>query len=124
MDQGLMYTPNHTVDPATGFIVSLAYEDAFTPEKKLRYLELYEESGGLICRTAEALGMKDATIRKHVQIDPEFARRMELAKRRCNERVEGVLFKRALEPNGSFDRTVWLRNNYRERSCGQIACNR
>ena len=111
----LISIPNHTVDPETGFIVSLAYDDAFTPEKKLRYLELFESSGGLICRTAYELGMNDDTVRKHIKIDPEFAKRIQLAKQRANEKVEGVLYARALDPRGSFDRAVWLRNNFREK---------
>jgi hypothetical protein len=107
--------PNHTIDPATGFVVSLAYEDAFTPEKKLRYLEMFEASGGLVCRTAYELGMNDDTVRKHMRIDPKFAQLITAAKQRCNENVEGVLYKRALDPRGAFDRAVWLRNNYRDK---------
>ena len=94
-------------------IASPAFDDAFTSEKKLRYLEIFESNGGLICRTAYELGMHDDTVRKHLKIDPVFAKLIREAKQRSNERVESVLYNRALDPKGSFDRIVWLKHNYK-----------
>lgn len=109
------YAHNHQIDQATGFLISPAFDDAFDAEKKLRFLEMFEQSGGLIYKTAERLGMNGHTIQKHMQIDPVFRQMIVDAKQRANESVESVLYQRALDPKGSFDRAMWLNNNYKEK---------
>lgn len=101
--------PNHTIDPATGFIESNGFLQAFDSDKKQAFLTLYRQNGLKFWRTCAELGVKGDTVHKHASIDPEFKLAIEHVKREFYDELEGISRENALNPRSVIERIFQLK---------------
>lgn len=100
----------HQVDPSSGFLQTTGnYAEAFTPERKQQFLDVYIASGLRFLTTCKKLGLSDHTINHHIDIDPEFKRRFNEAQAEYAEELEAKQRNYALEPKQFMDRAMQLR---------------
>lgn len=104
------FAPNHTVDPATGFLESNGFIDAFNAEKKLNFLKTYKAYGLSLYKACEALHIKDETITKHLRKDEAFHKAFRDAERDYADELEGVSRINALNPKSVIERIFQLKS--------------
>lgn len=102
--------PNHTQDPETGYLESLAYDDAFDATKKKIFIEAYRSKGLNLTETCKDLGMSKHTIYKHMRIDPIFNEHLQAAIDEYADKLEWVSRQNALQAKGFLDRAMQLRH--------------
>lgn len=120
----LQSVPNHTIDPQTGFVESLAYPDAFDAMRKAEFLKFYKESGLGIWEACERLGVSHNTVRKHYRIDPEFKKAFDEAKLEYSDKLEALSRRTALNPKATIERIFQLKALVPERYADQKGSGR
>lgn len=108
-------TPNHTIDPETGFLESNNYIQSFDADKKKTFLKLFKENGLKFWRTCAELGVKGDTVHKHASIDPAFNQAIKEAKRDFYDDLEGVSRINALNPHSVIERIFQLKAAFPDR---------
>lgn len=107
--------PDYSVDPATGFLQSTNYIQAFDAAKKERFLTLYRKNGLKFWRTCAELGVKGETVQKHFNIDPEFNLAVKHVKTEYYDELEGVSRENALNPRSVIERIFQLKSAFPDR---------
>lgn len=113
------HTPNHAVDPATGFLESNAYAAAFDAERKTQFLNLFKSNGLGLYRTCKQLGLSHHTINKHYRIDPEFKKAYDDAEKEYTDELEATSRFNALNPKSVIERIFQLKALRPERYADQ-----
>ena len=101
--------PNHTIDPATGFVESLGYASAFDAQRKTKFLEVFRSQGLGLFRTCRALGLSVSTIHQHYKIDPVFRQLYDEAKTEYTDELEATSRVNALNPKSVIERIFQLK---------------
>lgn len=101
--------PNHTVDPATGFIVSLGYANVFDSERKIAFLKMYRENGLRLRRACRSMGLSEDTIHRHYKLDPLFQEQFDAVEKDYIDELEGVSRDNALNPKSVIERIFQLK---------------
>lgn len=101
--------PNHTIDPATGFVESLGYASAFDAQRKIKFLEVFRTQGLGLYRTCRALGLSTSTIHQHYRIDPVFKQLYDEAKTEYTDELEATSRVNALNPKSVIERIFQLK---------------
>ncbi len=109
MGEALRYTPNHQVNPITGFIENPAFLTQFDSDKKLSFLDAYFKNGLRIRRTCDELGISVSTVNSHYQSDPKFRELYDDVKARYLDELEGVSRQNALNPRSVIERIFQLK---------------
>jgi len=101
----------HEVDPASGFLQTTGnYAEAFTPERKQHFINIFKSSGLRFRQTCDNLGISSHTINHHISIDPEFKRKYQEAIDDYAEELEAKQRAFALESKNFMDRAMQLRS--------------
>lgn len=111
----VQHIPNHTIDPKTGFLQSLAYDDAFSAERKTLFLETFINEGLGLDRTCRLLHLSTDTVKKHCAIDPVFKEAFLKAKAVYGDELEAVSRKNALNPKSVIERIFQLKALFPEK---------
>lgn len=122
--------PNHTVDPATGFLESNGYATAFDAQRKQRFLKVYKENGLGFYRACKALGLSHDTVNKACRVDPVFKAAFDEAMLEYADELEAVSRQNALNPRSVIERIFQLKSlipskyaDQRVQSAPQITIN-
>jgi hypothetical protein len=108
--QEVAHIPNHTIDPATGFLESKAYAYAFDAPQKLAFLQRFEANCLALYDTCAELGISHHTINKHRQIDSQFNDQYQEVRRRYLDKLQAVGRKNALNPKSVIER-IWVQKS-------------
>lgn len=100
----------HNVDPATGYLQAKGnYAEAFTPERKQQWLDVYKASGLRFLSTCKSLGISDHTINHHIEIDQEFKAKFKEVQAEYAEELEALQRDFAKDKKQFMDRAMQLR---------------
>lgn len=103
------HKPNHEICKETGFVYSPGVLSTFTPQAKLKFLELYKANGLAIWRTCRSLGMSVETVHRHLQTDPKFKELFDEARQEYIDNVESTSRFCALDPKNYVERFFQLK---------------
>ena len=103
------YSPNHIVDPTTGFLENPAFSNQFSAQKKLAFLKIFYENGLRIRRTCDSLGISIDTVNRHYQVDPKFREAYKELEAKYLDELEGVSRLNALNPRSVIERIFQLK---------------
>ena len=104
------YSPNHVIDPETGFLENPAYSYDFNAERKIKFLEVFSKNGLGMYRTCRALGLSPGTVNRHYQIDPVFKKALDTARTIYADELEAVSRENALNPRSVIERIFQLKS--------------
>lgn len=120
---GALSTPNHTIDPATGFLQSLGFDDAFDATKKLAFVQVLREKGFNFLATCRECGISPHTISKHRRIDQKFDDLIKDTIREYGESLEWVSRSQAMEPKATLERIFQLRSLFPQKYARELKEN-
>lgn len=103
------YSPNHVINPATGFLENPAYAYQFDSDRKKAFLEEYARNNLRIRRTCDKLGLGVDTVNRHYQNDPVFRKAVDEVKERFHEELEGTSYSNALNPKSVIERIFLMK---------------
>lgn len=104
-------TPNHTVDPKTGYLESNGFPDAFDAPQKILFLNTYRDKGLNLFQACKDMGISRHTVRHHMRIDPSFRADVESLTEEYADSLEWVSRQQAMNPGKGFmDRCMQLRH--------------
>lgn len=103
------YSPNHVVNPETGFLENPAFANNFDSQKKNLFFKLFYENGLRIRRTCDELGVSIDTVNRHYHIDPKFKQLYDEVKDKYLDELEGVSRINALNPRSVIERIFQLK---------------
>ena len=110
------HTPNHTIDPETGFLESNGYAVmSFDAERKIQFLRLYQANGLRFRKTCKDLGLSHNTVLHHYKIDDEFKKALDELQADYAEDLESSSMQFAMLPKHFMDRCMQLRRLYPEK---------
>lgn len=107
--------PNHTVDPATGYLESNGYALAFDAKDKVRFLELYKQNGLKARNTCRQMGIAEDTLYRHLRTDQTFRKDFDNIREDYIEELEAVSMTNALQPKAVIERIFQLKANRPEK---------
>lgn len=102
-------TPNHTIDPATGFLESNNYIQAFDASRKVAFLNLLRANSLGLYKTCKQLGLSHHTVNKHYHQDAEFKRQYDDLETEYASDLEAVSRQNALNPRSVIERIFQLK---------------
>lgn len=113
------YSPNHLIDPETGYIENKAYPFAFDAEKKQKFISCLVNNGLGIYETCEALGLSHHTLFKHYHNDPEFKKDLDAARFEYGARLDALSKRNAMNPKSVIERIFQLKSIFPEKYAEQ-----
>lgn len=113
------HTPNHTVDPQTGFLESNAYVSAFNGERKEMFIRRLVANGLSLYNTCDEMGLSVHTVNKHYKNDPAFKQALDEARRDYADRLDGISKVNAMNPKSVIERIFQLKALFPERYADQ-----
>lgn len=103
------YSQNHTIDPSTGFIESNGSLHAFDADRKAAFLKNYRANGLRLRNACRQMGLSEATVNKHVNIDPVFREAFEAVEKDYLEDLESTSKSNGLNPRSVVERIFLLK---------------
>ena len=101
--------PNHVVNSQTGFIESNGFASSFDSERKLAFLQNYKNNGLRLRRACREMGLSEATVSKHLKIDPQFKKMFDDVESDYLEELQAVSKSNALNPRSVIERIFLLK---------------
>lgn len=101
----------YSVDPVTGFLEKA--DDPLNPRVKTAFLKAFKRSGDATA-SIEELSVSNLALEQHLKYDEAFRKALHSVRLAMKHRLEGLLFKSGLQPNGHRDRVKWLEKNFPE----------
>lgn len=99
-----------TVDPKTGFLQQTNFNEAFTAERKIQFLEVIGTNPFAVHTVCHIVGIDHNTYYRHIERDPVFRECVKEQIHLMNEKVEGVLIRNALDDKKTLDRIFYLKH--------------
>jgi hypothetical protein len=84
------------------------------------FITALEQSGGAVLRAAEAVHIGRTTVYRELDRNPELRERLAEIRERAIENVEGALYQRALTPDGTADRALFLKSHKPEKYADRL----
>lgn len=111
--------PNHTIDPATGFMESNGFLATFDAERKTTFIRQLVANGLSLYDTCDQLGLSVHTVNKHYRNDPVFKEALDEARRDYSDRLDGISKKNAMNPKSVIERIFQLKSLFPEKYADQ-----
>jgi len=117
------FIPNHTIDPATGFMENRGYLDAFDATKKQVFIEALRANDFRLLPTCQTLGISPHTVHHHRRTDKAFDAAVRQAVEDYAENLEWMSRAQAMEPRATLERIFQLRALRPERYARELKQN-